>query len=166
MKKNYGFSWIIWFTPLWQNLKLGVIYASFLRQICTPKISDFTKTKVLSQSGPEGINGRYDYGQRSIIFFFSHLPLSSPLLLTYLIILCIKTNYYIQKIRTTFIKEIARQIDFKRPVFAMTVLQASFSLTHWLTDSSFSYGVSHVTCYLSGVSIFLEGLVSMELATF
>ena len=35
-------------------------------------------------------------------------------------------------------------MDFKRPVFAMAVLQAPFSLTHWLTDLSFSYCVSHV----------------------
>ena len=129
----------------------------FFRQICTPKVSEFTKTKVLSQSGSGEINGRYDYGQRSIIcLIFLFTPsLTSFINLSYY---CLYQNKSLsRKIHTTFIKQ---QMDFKRPVFAMAVLQASFSLTHWLTDSSFSYCV---TWHLSGISICLEVMVFMYL---
>ena len=61
------------------------------------------------------------------LFSFFHLPLPLPLLLTYLFFLCLKTNHYLQNIPTTFIKKIAQQMNFKRPVFAMAVLQEPFS---------------------------------------
>ena len=122
-------------------------------------ISQFTKKMVLSQSGPGGINGRYDYGHRYI--FLKTFSLTFSINVSYYFLyqnksLATKNPY-------NFIKN-SQQMDFNRPVFAMAVLQAPFSLTHWLTDSSFSYCVSHVTCHLSGVSIFLEGLVSMDFA--
>ena len=128
------------------------------RQICTPKVSEFTKTKILSQSGPGEINGRYDYGKRSIIIFF--YSFTSSITLSYYS-LC-QNKSLSTKICTIFIKNFKQKKDFKRPIFAMAFLQTPFSLT----DSSFSYCVSHITCHFSGVSIFLEGLVSLELAPF
>ena len=101
-------------------------------QIWTPKIS---KTKVLSQSGPEGINGSYDYGQRSIVclFFLFSPSLTSSINLFYNSLYPNK-SLTTKKTRTTFIR-IALKISFKRPVFAMAVLQAPFvmnSLIDWL----------------------------------
>ena len=134
---------------------IGCNLRIFFRQICTPKVLDFTKTKVLSQSGPGEINGRYDYGQRSIIcLIFFHLPLPLPLLLTYPIILCIKTNHYLQKIRTSFIKNCTTN-GFYETCFCNGCFTSTFLINSLM---------SHVTCHLSGVCIFFKGPVSMELA--
>ena len=84
------------------------------------------KKNVFSQSGPGGINSKYDYGQRSMVFliFLFTSSLTYSINLSYSLYQNKSLN---TKIRTTFIK-IAQQIDFKRLVFAMAVLQAPFSL--------------------------------------
>ena len=110
------------------------------------------------------MNSMYDFGKRSIIYLnFSFTPsLTSSINLSYYSLY--KNKSLSTKNLHKFYKNIAQQIEFKRLVFAMAVLQAPFSLTQWLTDSSFSYCVSHVKFHLSRVSIYLDGLISMELA--
>ena len=77
----------------------------------------------------------------------------SPLLIIYPIIFLFKKISQLQKIPIVFIK-IAQQTDFIRPGLAMAVLQIALSLTQCLTDSSFSYCVSHVTPQSSSVKAF------------
>ena len=93
------------------------------------KISEFTKTKVFSQSGPGGMNSMYDFGKRSIIYLnFSFTPsLTSSINLSYYSLY--KNKSLSTKNLHKFYKNIAQQIEFKRLVFAMAVLQAPFSLT-------------------------------------
>ena len=130
----------------------------FFRQICTPKVSEFTKIKVLCQSGPGKINDRYDYGRRSIIcLIFSFTPS-----ITFSINLSYYSLYQKKSLTTKNLHNFHKKMHIKwilRDPF-LPVLQAP----HKFTDYSFSYCVSHVTCHLSGVSIFLEGLVSMQLS--
>ena len=86
----------------------------FFCPICIPKVLEFTKTKVLRQSGPGEINGRYDYGHRSIICKKKfHLSPPLPLLLNYPNIVCIKTN--LEKICTTFIKKLHNKWILRDP---------------------------------------------------
>ena len=107
---------IIWFTPLWHNLKLGVIYASFSGKFVLPKFQSLQKQGCLASlaQGKSTLSMTRVKGPL-FVYFFSFTP-SLPLLLTYHIILCIKTNHYLQKI--------AQQMDIKKPVFAIAVLQA------------------------------------------
>ena len=105
------------------------------------------KTNVFSQSGPGGINNRYDYGQRSIVFFIFFLftpSLTSSINLSYSLY---QNKSLTTKIPHKFHRNCTKK-NFRRTVFAMAVLQAPFWLPHWLTNSSFSYCVSYVTCHL------------------
>ena len=136
-----------------------MIYAALtkFKISCNLRVFSTKYVLVFSKSGPGGINSRYDYSQRSTVKkkYFSRLH--SPLVLPYPIIIIFLNQLIITKILTTFIK-IAQEMDFNRPGFAMAVLQTPFWLTHWLTDSSFSYCVSHVICPLSGVTAFFWSL--------
>ena len=91
-------------------------------------MSELTKTNVFSQSGPEGINSKYDYGQRFIdclIFLFipSH---TSYIILSY----SLYQNKSITKKNPHNFHKNCTKMDFRRPVFAMAVLQAPFTLPH------------------------------------
>ena len=83
------------------------------------------------------------------LFIFFHSPLPLPLLLTYPFFLCLKTNHYFQNILTTFIKKIAQQMNFRRPVFAMAALQEPFLLTHWISYFPIVCHMSHDICPVS-----------------
>ena len=99
-----------------------------LGQSVLPQFQSLQKKIVLSQSGSGGTNGRYEYGQRSIvslIFFIYPFPhLFYQLILFFLYqnkSLTTKSPYNLLKSCTTN--------GFNRRAFAMAVLQAPFSLT-------------------------------------